>query len=357
MVKNTVIKDFISILPMPAVIVDYNGYIISANYSYNDKFKLNRLSNRNKIKLQTFLNFDIENIIKRLSSGGASVSTYDYKFVDLDENEITVDLHFSNIKDKQILLLIQEKDNFKTYMPQYSKTMSQIFMSRFNKSLSRNISNPITTLLGAAELLNVSEEKNDVIFDKLKNIIIEEGFKIKEFINKVSSFEANLKMNTNKVNIHECLNEAFKLLESKSIDLKNIEKVFDPSIPKVLFDRDKLIKCFANILLNAFENNENANIKVLTKINHNMYIRSEDLQKVLKLPIHIKIKDYGRGIDEKIEQFMFYPFVSNKSESDGLGLTYANMMISFFGGYLKYEKEGEATAFNIFLPINKIEAS
>ena len=65
-----------------------------------------------------------------------------------------------------------------------------------------------------------------------------------------------------------------------------------------------------------------------------MYVRSEDLQKVLKLPVHIKILDYGSGVDEKIEQFMFYPFVTNKINADGLGLTYANIIISKYSEYL-----------------------
>ena len=85
-----------------------------------------------------------------------------------------------------------------------------------------------------------------------------------------------------------------------------------------------------------------------------MYVRSDDLQKVLKLPVHIKILDYGTGVDEKIEQFMFYPFVTSKINSDGLGLTYANIIISNNGGYLKYEKEKKGTAFNIFLPLENL---
>ncbi|MBJ56872.1 MAG: hypothetical protein CMP24_01360 [Rickettsiales bacterium] len=357
MIKNTAIKDLISILPMPAVIVDFKGYIKSTNYLYNEKFKLNRLSSKNRIKLQTFLNFDVENILKRLTSGDTSVSTYDYKFNDLDENEITVDLHFNTIKDKEILLLIQEKNNFKTYMPQYSKQMSDIFMEGFYSSLNRNISNPITTLLGATELLNSLEKKDMASSKKLYQIIKEEGSKIKNFLNKVFYFDSSVSINTNNVNIHECLNAALKSLENKSYNLKNIEKIFDPSIPKVFFDKKKLIMCFENILINSIENNKNANIKIFTKIDHGMYIRSDDLQKVLKLPILIKIKDFGSGVDEKIEQFMFYPFVSNKSQSDGLGLTFTNITVSLYGGYLKYEKEKDGTAFNIYLPINKIGVS
>ena len=354
MKKNTTIKDLISILPMPSVILDFKGYLVSANYLFIEKFKLNKLSNKNKIKLQTFFNFDIKNIIKRLSLGDNSVSTYDYKLNDLDDNEITVDLHFNTIEEKKILLLIQEKNNFKSYMPQYSKMMSEIFMNGFYSSLYRNISSPITTLLGATELLNSIDNKDVTTNNRLKFIIKEEGAKIKDFLNKIFSFDTELSINTSKVNIHECINNALLSLENRSFDLSNIDKFYDPSIPRVSFDKDKLIKCFENILINSIENSQETNIKIYTKINHDMYVRSEDLQKVLKLPIHIKIIDFGSGVDERIEQFMFYPFVSNKTGSDGLGLTYTNMMISFYGGYLKYEKEKEGTAFNVFLPISNI---
>ena len=74
MVKNTAINDFISYLPMPALIIDNKGVIVNANLIYKEKFKFNRIANQNKVKLQTFLSFDIENILNRLFSGDASVS-------------------------------------------------------------------------------------------------------------------------------------------------------------------------------------------------------------------------------------------------------------------------------------------
>ena len=82
MIKNTPIIDFISFLPMPALIIDSNGFIVNANIIYREKFKFNRISNSNKIKLQTFFSFDIENILIRLFTGDSSVSTYDYKLND-----------------------------------------------------------------------------------------------------------------------------------------------------------------------------------------------------------------------------------------------------------------------------------
>ena len=153
MIKNTAIKDFISFLPMPALTIDHNGFIVNANVQYKEKFKFNRISNQNKVRVQTFLSFDIENILNRLFLGDGSVSTYDYKLNDLDDNEIIVDLHFNKVEENLVLLIIQEKDNFKTYMTQTSKILSDLFISGFSQSLDRNISSPITNVLGAIDLL------------------------------------------------------------------------------------------------------------------------------------------------------------------------------------------------------------
>ncbi len=349
--KNISINNFISFLPMPAVLINEKGFIVAANHLYKEKFKFDRISIKNKVLLQTFLNFDVGNILKRLFSGNSSISTYDYKFNDLDENEITVDLHFSAVETKLALLIIQEKDNFKTHMTQTSKILGEIFINGFSNSLYRNITGPITKVIGSIELFKKLDKQ--AVFDKEKliEIIGQEANTIKNYLNKISNIYESNTYNKDKVNIHICLNEAIDKLSKRLFNKVNITSNYDPSIPEVNFNKQHLVECITSILNNAIESNQDNKIQVITKINHDMYVRSEDLQKVLKLPVHIKIIDYGKGVEEKIEQFMFYPFITNKSNSDGLGLTYANIIISKNGGYLKYEKEKEGTAFNIFLPL------
>ena len=51
---NISINNFISFLPMPAVLINEKGYIISANNLYNQRFKFDRISYKNKVLLQTF---------------------------------------------------------------------------------------------------------------------------------------------------------------------------------------------------------------------------------------------------------------------------------------------------------------
>jgi two-component system, NtrC family, nitrogen regulation sensor histidine kinase GlnL len=351
MTEKKALNEFISLLPMAAIIMDKKGAIIFANHIFRDKFKLSKLSKSNKIYLQNFFNFDITNIFNKLLGTNTSVSTYDYKFIDLDENEITADLHFNTIQEHKILMILQEKDNFKTYLTQASKTFSDTFMNSLSNNLGKNISSPITNIIGAIDIVNLDKSSN--IQNELINIILEESNKIKDYLININQFNVNMSLDIEKANIHQCLNEALESLTTKFLVKEVVSTNYDPSIPEVVFNKKHLIKCFNNILINALECKRNNHIEIITRINHNVFIKSEELQKVLKLPIHIKIIDAGPGIDEDIEKFMFYPFITSKNNSEGLGLTYVNSVVSKYGGYLKYEREKGRSALNMFLPLVK----
>ena len=350
MKEKKVLNQLISLLPMPAVVIDNKGIIVEANIVFKEKFNFNRISKKNRVKLQTFLNFDITNFLQRLSVNDMTISTYDYKFIDFNENEVFVDLHFKSISKDKILMTLDQKETHKSYYFQSSKILTDMFMNGFIRSISRNISSPITNLLGAIELIKFKNSSEEL--DRLMRIIIDEGNKIKNYVSMVNSFHSNITLENEYSNIHKCLNKSFDLIDKNLIKNIYVNKDFDPSIPKINYNELLLIKCFYNILINFYENKKCTEIKVITKINHNTFIKSEELQKVLKLPIHVKIIGNGESLDENIEKFMFYPFITSKVNSEGLGLTYVNSILSSFGGYLKYEKERNLSTFNLFFPIN-----
>ena len=79
-----------------------------------------------------------------------------------------------------VLLIIQEKDNFKTYMTQTSKILSDLFISGFSQSLDRNISSPITNVLGAIDLLKERITINNDNDNKILEILETETSKVKK---------------------------------------------------------------------------------------------------------------------------------------------------------------------------------
>ena len=73
--------------------------------------------------------------------------------------------------------------------------------------------------------------------------------------------------------------------------------------------------------------------------------------------VEIRVKDNGVGIPQKVLDKIFQPFFTTKpaGQGTGLGLSLAYDIVKAHGGELKFEtKEGEGSAFVIFLPIAKI---
>ncbi len=351
MKEKKALNQLISLLPMPAVVIDNKGIIEEANVVFKEKFNFNRISKKNRVRLQAFLNFDITNFLQRLSVNDMTISTYDYKFIDLNENEVFVDLHFKSISKNKILMTLDQKETHKSYYSQSSKILTDMFMSGFIRSISRNISSPITNLLGAIDLINLKNSSEE--FDRLMRIINDEGNKIKNYISMVNSFNSNITLENEYSNIHKCINKSFDLIDQSLIRNINVIRDFDPSIPDISYNENLLIKCFYNILINCYENKKCTEVRIITKINHDTFIKSEELQKVLKLPIHVKITGDGISLNENIEKFMFYPFISTKPKAEGLGLTFVNSILSSNGGHFKYEREKNLSTFNLFFPIDK----
>ena len=64
-------------------------------------------------------------------------------------------MHFNKVEEKSGIANYSKKKIIlkKTYMTQTSKILSDLFISGFSQSLDRNISSPITNILGAIDLL------------------------------------------------------------------------------------------------------------------------------------------------------------------------------------------------------------
>lgn len=63
----------------------------------------------------------------------------------------------------------------------------------------------------------------------------------------------------------------------------------------------------------------------------------------------IKITDNGTGIESEIENKIFLPFFTTRTEGAGIGLTLSKNIIESHGGYITYKRENEKTTFEICL--------
>ena len=125
---------------------------------------------------------------------------------------------------------------------------------------------------------------------------------------------------------------------------------YDPSIPDISFDEDKLQQVILNIVNNAIQAIKSDNSIVLkTRIATNQTING----KRVKLAIQISIIDDGPGIPTEIQDTIFYPMVSGRSDGTGLGLSICQTLVQQHQGKLLCKSRPGKTEFVILLPINQ----
>jgi len=148
------------------------------------------------------------------------------------------------------------------------------------------------------------------------------------------------------VNIHEGIDSALNILESKYKDRVTVHKQYG-DVPQIMCYAGQVNQVFMNVLDNAAQAIEG---------NGNVYVRT----KVVNQDAVIEIEDTGPGIDEDTLPKIFDPFFTTKpvGEGTGLGLSICYKIIKSHNGKMEVESEkGKGTKFIIKIPINWTEQS
>lgn len=195
--------------------------------------------------------------------------------------------------------------------------------------LAHEIKNPLSGIRGAAQLMGRAMDEKHV---RLTELICKEVDRIKDLVDDLEGFSAPFEQNMEAVNIHEVLDHVLNLSVAGFAKHATIRPKFDPSLPLVDGNYDRLVQVFLNLVKNAIEAaGPEADITVTTAYRHGIWIKGVDGGRI-RLPIEISIKDNGPGIPESLKRHLFDPFVTGKSGGAGLGLSLVAKYVSNFGG-------------------------
>ncbi|MNK69206.1 Sensor protein FixL [compost metagenome] len=103
-------------------------------------------------------------------------------------------------------------------------------------------------------------------------------------------------------------------------------------------DSQQIEQVLINLLTNSINALENSNLKQIL-------ISAEAKNN----RIFIKVSDSGKGIEKEIEDKIFLPFFTTRTEGAGIGLTLSKNIIEAHGGYISYKSENGKTVFEISL--------
>ncbi len=213
----------------------------------------------------------------------------------------------------------------------------------FLKGLSHEVRNPLGGIKGAAKLF----KELKVYDEELATVIISEVERIERLLKEITGSYDFSKPSFRCENIHKVVQNAVNLFSHKisSLGVK-VNYLFDPSLPEIPIDPDKLTQAFVNIVKNALEAMEKSEVKELT-VETGYAIRPADF-------IFVKFTDTGKGMDEEELKNLFLPFFTTKERGTGIGSFIVREIVKGHGGEVKVRSEkGKGTQVTVLIPMKR----
>jgi len=224
-------------------------------------------------------------------------------------------------------------------------------VSMFGRMLAHELKNPLAGIYGAVQLLEaaISDEDNLEITALIKS----EVKRIGRLADKMEDFGESTAAEFTSCNIHTVLRKALLLFQNAENAGVEFVENYDPSLPDVYGNADKLMQVVINLLANAADavkaGRPTGKVEIQTVYRAGVRKKAPwgDVQ---ALNVEVKIIDNGGGIPAHLKDSIFQPFVTGKNNGQGLGLALVSKIIDEHGGLVACKSKADKTVFSILLP-------
>jgi len=215
--------------------------------------------------------------------------------------------------------------------------------------LAHEIRNPLSSIKGAAELLR--SPLDPTRRDRCVAVIASEVDRMNRLVTDLATLGDPPRLRQDPVNLNRVLSDVLALeAEGSAWGRIHVRTDFDPSLPPVRGDVDRLTQLFLNLVRNAVEAlGGTGTLQVSSQLETGLRVRRDGGTSRL---VSVRIIDDGPGIAPEAAADIFTPFYSTKSRGSGLGLAICQQIATGHGGGLAYEpRPGGGSIFLVRLPL------
>ena len=218
------------------------------------------------------------------------------------------------------------------------------------KGLAHELRNPLAGVKGAAQLLARRAERRSGNGEEreLTALIGAEVDRLSVLLDRLLS-PAPPKPHS-PVNIHAVLERVLRLAESDAGWAVRLVRDYDPSLPELDGDEDRLVQAAWNLVRNAIEAGAGT-VTLRTRVEHGMRIGDA----AHALALRLEIVDDGSGVPDALAEQVFLPLVSGRADGTGLGLALAQQVAREHRGSLGFRSRPGHTVFTLLLPLPEPE--
>ena len=344
-------------VPHPILVIGEDDRAVYANAAAEQFFSTSQsLLKRQPLSELVGPSSPLVSLLRQVRRHGASVNEYG---IDVSIPRVTasrlVDVYGGLLPDQSslVLLMLQQRAMAQMIERQLTHRAAARSVSGMAAMLAHEIKNPLSGIRGAAQLLEPALGDED---RALTQLICTETDRIRDLVDRMEVFGDERPLQKSLVNVHAVLDHVRRLASSGfASDIRVIED-YDPSLPAINANRDKLVQALLNLVKNAAEALEGlpkgaGRIVLRTGFRPGMRLALPGLQARISLPFMIEIEDNGSGLPAHLKEHLFDPFVTTKPSGTGLGLALVAKIISDHGGIVECDSSPKHTVFRILLPL------
>jgi two-component system nitrogen regulation sensor histidine kinase GlnL len=347
-------------LPHPLLVVGGGLTIAYANTAAEDFFQMSAgVLCRNTLTDVVAFGSPLIALVEQVQRHGTTVNEYG---VELGSHRFEapklVDLYGGPVGEGagDVMVMLQQRSMAQMIERQLTHRGAARSVSGLAAVLAHEIKNPLSGIRGAAQLLESDSTGGD---RTLTQLICTESDRICKLVDRMEIFGDERPIQLEPVNIHDVLDRVKRVARTGFASHIKFVESYDPSLPPVPGNRDKLIQVFLNLVKNATEaigeDRADGQITLSTSFRPGVRLSVPGSKARVSLPLEIAVEDNGEGVSGDLLPHLFDPFVSTKPSGTGLGLALVAKIIGDHGGIIECDSHPRCTVFRALMPMAEKE--
>ena len=217
--------------------------------------------------------------------------------------------------------------------------------------LAHEIKNPLAGLQGSAELLAREAEGPA---KEYAQVIAREAKRVDGLVRELLDLARPAALQPSAVSIYDVAQDVLVLAKGvPGGDRVAFVRRYDPSLPPIHADQEKLTQVLLNLVRNALDAVQDVRDPTVVLETGVAPLRVRSKSGRTRPLARISVQDNGPGISEPMLQRLFTPFATSKPHGTGLGLAISRRIVEAHGGRIEVKnRAGTGAEATVYLPLD-----
>ncbi len=255
----------------------------------------------------------------------ATVRVSNGELVPIDSKNLSSTPEIKLLVDNFNDMILKIKERFE--LEKQLEEMTHLYkVGQLSSAIAHEIKNPLNFINLAINQVKdeLKEKKEDPNIINMLKMVEDEVKRISDLLVNFLEYGKPISLNLQRHSIKDILDNLNRVvhlrLQDPAITLKfDLNNDFT-----ITCDRDKILGCLLNLVINSIESiGKNGEIVLRAYHNHDT--------------VFIEVMDNGKGVPESIRGRIFEPYISTKTTGMGLGLAFSKRIIEEHGGKIYFD--------------------